>query len=165
MNPFTDIPAFGVTLFVMLVGLFGLIIPLFPGMLVMWLAALGYGLVVGFKTLGIVIFVLITLLTVAGMFVDNVLMGIGARKGGASWSTLLVATVAGLAGTLLFPPLGGLVATPASVLLLEWWKARDLRKAFTAAGGLAAGWGLSFIARFGIGVVMILLWGAWAWLK
>ncbi len=165
MNPGTDVAAFGLTLLIMLVGLFGLIIPLFPGVLVMWLGALLYGLAMGFHTLGIVIFVLITLLAIAGMLVDNLLMGIGARKGGASWVTMAIATVAGLAGTVFFPPFGGLIATPAAVLLLELWRARDLRRALGATGGLAAGWGLSFIARFGIGVVMILLWGVWAWPK
>jgi uncharacterized protein YqgC (DUF456 family) len=31
----------------MLVGLFGLIVPVFPGLVVMWLAALGYGVASG----------------------------------------------------------------------------------------------------------------------
>src|SRR5258706_3270868 len=33
------------TLFVMLVGLFGLIVPVFPGLTVMWIAALVYALI------------------------------------------------------------------------------------------------------------------------
>jgi hypothetical protein len=149
----------------MLLGLFGLVVPLFPGIVVIWLAALGYGIVVGFNTLGIILFLVITILMLVGTTVDNVLMGVGARQGGASWLSLGAAVVAGIAGTLLFPPIGGLIATPLAVLLVEFLRSRDWRKTWIAVRGLAVGWGLSFVARFLIGVVMILLWGIWAWLK
>ena len=82
----------------MVVGLVLLIIPIFPGITVIWLAALLYGIVTGFDTLGIVILVLITLGMIAGVTVDNVLMGAGARQGGASWLTIGVALFAGIAG-------------------------------------------------------------------
>ena len=38
--------------FFMLVGLIGLVVPVFPGLLIMWLAALGYGIVAGFRHAG-----------------------------------------------------------------------------------------------------------------
>lgn len=163
MNPFLDVSSVTLTIIIMLVGLFGLIIPVFPGILVIWLAALIYGLLVGFNTLGIAIFALITLLMIAGSLIDNILMGVGARKGGASWISILLGTIAGVAGTLLLPPFGGLIASPLAVMLVELWRAREWHKAWIAVRGLAVGWGLSFVARFGIGVLMIGLWGVWAW--
>ncbi len=147
----------------MLVGLFGLIVPLFPGTVVMWLAALGYGVVSGFNTLGIILFIFITLLMIFGTLVDNVLMGAGARKGGATWTTVIVALVAGVLGTLIFPPLGGLIAAPLAVLILEYRRSLDFKIAWQALRGMAAGWGLSFVARFGIGLVMMILWWVWVW--
>ena len=165
MPPWLDISIFALTVFVMLVGLFGLIVPLFPGIVVIWLAALGYGVVTGFTTLGIVLFILITLLMILGTTIDNILAWVGGRQGGASWVSLLIGTIAGIAGTLLWPPLGGLIATPLVLLLVEYLKARDIRKAFKALGGMATGWGLSYIARLAIGVVMILFWGLWAIFK
>ncbi len=147
----------------MLVGLFGLILPIFPGILVMWLAALGYGVFTGFQTLGIVLFVLITLLMISGEVVDNVLMGVGARRGGAAWSTIILAMIAGIVGTFAVPPLGGIIAAPLAVLLLEYGRYRNWGRAFQALKGLALGWGLSFVARFGIGVVIMLLWWLWVW--
>ncbi len=101
MPDWLDISIFAITQVVMLVGLFGLLVPLFPGIVVMWLAALGYGVVTGFSTLGIVLFIIITLLMLAGTLVDNVLMGAGARKAGASWLSIAAALVAGVVGTLL----------------------------------------------------------------
>jgi uncharacterized protein YqgC (DUF456 family) len=152
---------FWLTQVVMLVGLFGLIFPIFPGLFVIWLAALGTGVMQGFSTLGIVIFILISILAVAGMFGDNLLMGVGARQGGASWKTILLAFVAGILGTLFFPPFGGLVAAPLAVLLLEYYRYRDWKKARQALMGLLTGWGVSFVVRFIIGLMIIGLWWLW----
>jgi uncharacterized protein YqgC (DUF456 family) len=146
-----------------LVGLFGLIVPIFPGTVVIWLAILGYGVVTGFSPLAIVLFVIITILMLVGTLVDNVMMGAGARKGGASWVTIGVALLAGVVGTLIFPPLGGVLAAPIAVLLLEYLRTMDVGKAWESLRGLATGWGLSFVVRFGIGVVMMCLWWLWVW--
>jgi uncharacterized protein len=152
---------FGITLVVMLVGLFGLIVPIFPGILVIWLAALGFGIVVGFNTLGIWMFALITVLAVAGTLVDNVFMAAGARKGGAAWMTLALGVIAGVVGTVLFPPVGGLILAPLVIFLLEWRKQKDWRKALQSLRGMAVGWGFSFVFRFGIGILMIICWIIW----
>jgi uncharacterized protein YqgC (DUF456 family) len=161
MPTWLNLSIIGITLFAMLVGLLGLIVPLFPGIVVIWLAALGYAIVAGIHSTGIILFVLITLLMLVGTTVDNVLMGVGARRGGASWLSLGVALVAGIGGTLLFPPIGGLIATPLAVLLVEFLRSRDWSKTWIALRGLAVGWGLSFVVRLLIGIVMILLWGIW----
>ena len=158
-----NISLFALVQIIMLVGLFGLVVPIFPGLVVMWLAALGYGVASGFSTLGIVLFAIITILMIAGSLADNVLMGAGARKGGASWTTIAVALVAGVIGTLLLPPFGGLIAAPAAVVLLEYSRLRDWPKAMAALRGLATGWGLSFVVRFIIGLFIQILWWLWVW--
>ncbi len=154
---------FALTQFIMLVGLFGLIVPVFPGTVVIWLAALGYGVVTGFHTLGIVLFVIITILMLVSTLVDNLFMGAGARKSGASWTTIIVALLAGVLGTLLFPPIGGFIAAPLAILLLEYTRTHDMQTAWQALRGLATGFGLSVIVRFGIGVLMMILWWIWVW--
>jgi uncharacterized protein len=162
MPSWLDASIFGITIFIMLVGLVGIMVPFFPGIVIIWLAALFYGIVVGFTTLGWVLFFLITLAGIAGVTVDNVLMGLGARRGGASWWTIGVAWAAGILGTIVFPPFGGLIAAPLSVLVIEYYRVRDWKKARSAFSGLAVGWGLSFLARFGFGLLMIFLWFIWA---
>ncbi len=72
-----------ITLTVMLVGL--LVLPLLPGLVIIWVAALGYGLAAGFGTLGWIMFAILTVLMLAGTVVDNVLMGRSAHKEGAPW--------------------------------------------------------------------------------
>jgi hypothetical protein len=135
--------------FFMLVGLIGLVVPIFPGLLIMWLAALGYGVANGFTTLGIVLFVVISLLALVGSLVDNLFMGAGARQGGASWLSIFVALGVGILGTLLFPPIGGLIAAPIAVLALEYYRLRD--------------WALSVAARLVIGLLIMASWWIWVW--
>lgn len=158
-----DVSLVGLTVFVMLVGLVGLVVPIFPGLVVIWLAALGYGVVAGFGTLGAVMFGLITVLLVAGTLVDNVLMGAKARQSGASWWSIGTGLLAGVVGTLAFPPVGGLIAAPLGLLLVEFALGRDWRQALQATRGLALGCGWAFVVRFLMGVVMIVFWAIWAY--
>jgi len=60
--------------------------------------------------------------------VDNLLAGYGMYQGGATWLSIEVALLAFAAGTIFFPPLGGLVAAPLSVLLLEFLRKKTCAK-------------------------------------
>jgi uncharacterized protein YqgC (DUF456 family) len=148
----------------MLVGLFGLVIPIFPGNVVIWVAALIYGLIFGFGVPGVIIFLLLTVLTIIAMLADNVLMGAKARGKGAAWSSIILALVAGVVFTLVLPPFGGIIAAPLVLFGKEYYRLQDRDKAIEVMRALLAGWGWSFLARFGIGLVMIFLWGIWVFL-
>jgi hypothetical protein len=152
------------TFLTMLVGLFGLIIPIFPGNVVMWLAALVYGLVFGFGRLGGIIFAIITLLMFIAVLADNVLMGAKAREKGADWGSIILALIAGIVGTIVLPPIGGLIAAPLVLYLMELQRLGDADKAKTVVKALLIGWGLAFVVRFILGVLMFSLWGIWAYL-
>ena len=151
------------TLIVMLVGLFGLIIPIFPGGVVIWLAALGYGFLTGFSTPALVFFLIISLLTIASVLADNVLMGAKAYQEGASLWSIIAALVAGVIVTFLMPPFGGLIAAPIALYLAEYLRRRDSDQALQATRGMLVGCGWAFFVRFGLGVVKITVWAVWAW--
>ena len=157
MDAFLDILLFGVVQFFVLLGLFGLMVPGFPGTVVMWVAVLVYGLIAGFGTPGIVLFIIISLLMLGSVIVDNVLMMSGARQGGVPWTVILLAVVVGTIGTLVFPPIGGLIAVPIAILLLEYNRTRDWAAARQATIALVKGWGLGFLARFGMGFLFLAL--------
>jgi hypothetical protein len=150
---------------VMLVGLFGLIIPIFPGGVIIWLAALGYGLLNGFGTAGTIIFIVITLLMIASALSDNLLMGANARREGASWWSIIIALVAGALLTFIAPPFGGLIAAPIALYLAEYLRQRDPDQAMQVTRGLLVGCGWAFFVRFGLGAAKIGLWVIWAWGK
>lgn len=147
----------------MLVGLLGVILPILPGLVMIWAAALVYGLVMGFEGEGIALFALITVLMLIGSVVDNVLMGGSARRSGASWVAVGVALLGALVGSLLWPPLGGLLLALVGIFAVEYLRLRDWRKALDSTRGLAVGCGWAVVVRALIALLMIGLWLVW-WL-
>ena len=149
--------------FVMLFGLFSLMIPLMPGLVIIWVPVLIYGIIDGFSLGSGIIFGIITVLMVVGNLLDNVLMGTGARQQGASWGTIIWALLGGLVATLFLSPIGGILITFAILYLLEYLREKDAKKAWETTKSMALGFGWAVLARMGIGFVMILLWGLWVW--
>jgi uncharacterized protein YqgC (DUF456 family) len=149
------------TYLIMGVGLFGMIIPIYPGVVIIWAAGLIHGLATGFAFLEIWVLIVLTILMIAGTLVDNLLMGGKALQAGASWLSIGGALAGGLIGTFAFPPLGGIIAAPTLLFLLEYARIRDSQEAWDVTKGLMTGWGLSFIARFLIGLAMITIWIIW----
>jgi uncharacterized protein YqgC (DUF456 family) len=151
------------TLTAMLVGL--LVLPLLPGLVIIWAAALGYGLLAGFGVLGWIMFALITVLMLAGSIIDNILMGTSAHKEGAPWWVILLALLAAILGSFLIPIpiLGGILAALLTLFGIEWLRRKDWRKALASIKGMMLGWGWAFVIRFITGMVMIGLWLIWAW--
>jgi uncharacterized protein len=166
IGPFTlDVPLLikSITMTVMLAGL--LVLPLLPGLVIIWAAALGYGLASGFSTLGWVMFAFLTVLMIAGSVVDNVIIGRSAHKEGAPWWAVLLALVAAILGSIFIPipVLGGILAALATLFVIECIRRKDWRKALASLKGMAIGWGWAFVIRFIIGITMIGLWLIWAW--
>jgi uncharacterized protein len=150
-----------VVLVVMIFGLLSLLTTIIPGLVIIWVAALVYWLLVGFSTSAWIALAFITILMIAGSTLDNVIMGASARRTGASWISIFVATIVGLAGTIFFPPFGGLIGALLSLFLIELIRQRNFRQALNSTGGMLAGCGWAVLLRIGIGLVMILIWGGW----
>jgi uncharacterized protein len=156
------------TLFVLILGLIGLIVPVFPGLTVMWLATVAYaiiqamgGLMTGWDWF---LFVLVTLLMIGGNIVDNIIIASKMRGHEIPWSNILLCYAAGIIVSLILTPLAGLVASPLALLGLEYQRFRDWRQARESAKVFLIGWGASFAARFGIGILMIAFWMLWAFM-
>ena len=149
---------------IMLLGLFGLMLYIIPGLTIIWLAILAYGIVTGFNVYSGIVFGIITLLMIGGNLIDNLMMGKEARKSGAGWLSIVVALTAGIAGTFILPPFGGLLFAVVGILVVEWIRKKNFKEGLKSTGGILKGCGLAVIARFMIGAVMIGLWGVWVWL-
>ena len=153
-----------VVLVVMLLGLLSLLFVIFPGLTIIWLAALVYGLLTGFDLTSGLIFLGITLLMVFGNVVDQLLMGARAKKSGASWTGVVVSMLAALVFSILFPPFGGLVAALIALFAIETVRLKNWRQAGESTKEMAIGCASAVVARFGIGLVMIGLWALWLYL-
>jgi len=146
----------------MVIGWLSLLIVIVPGLVIMWVGALGYGIATGFDTTGWIIFGIMTLLMVAGSLIDNFLMDASARQKGASWWSLGAAWVGALVGTVLLPPVGGLILALLALFLVEYYCVKNAKQAFDTSTSLATGCGWSVGVRFGIGFIMLILWILWA---
>jgi len=153
----------GIAMLMMAVGL--LMIPILPGLVIIWVSALGYGIAVGFGMLGWVMTALITVLMLAGSILDNVLMGAQAHKEGAPWWVVLIAMAAAIIGSFVIPIpiIGGILAALLVLFLLEWMRLKNARKALASMRGMLVGCGWAFVFRFIMGLIMIGLWLIWAW--
>ncbi|HTP00121.1 MAG TPA: DUF456 domain-containing protein [Anaerolineales bacterium] len=154
------------TLGIMLIGLFGLLIPVFPGLLIMWLAVLLYAVLesaggrMGWPQW--TLFAAITGLMIAGNFVDNIIIARKMRDRAIPWMSIGLAMVTGFFASIAFTPLIGIVAAPLALFGAEWLRLRRGRMAFASARNYMVAWGWSFAAIFGIGLLMIGLWIMWA---
>ncbi len=153
----------GIALVMMAVGL--LVIPILPGLVIIWVAALGYGISAGFGTLGWIMFALISVLMLGGSVLDNLLMGAKAHKEGAPWWVVLIALASAIVGSIAIPIpiIGGILAALLVLFLLEWLRLKDARKALVSMRGMLVGCGWAVVFRVIIGLIMIGLWLIWAW--
>jgi uncharacterized protein YqgC (DUF456 family) len=154
------------TLFVLLIGLVGLVVPIFPGLTVMWLGTLVYALLeysahlmTGWDWF---LFVLITVLMIIGNIIDNIIITRKMRDQYVPWSSILIAFTASLVASVFLTPLVGLVAAPVGLFAAEVTRLRDRTKAIASTKAYMVGWGWAFVARFLIGLGMTGLWLLWA---
>ncbi|MEI6290236.1 MAG: DUF456 domain-containing protein [Chloroflexota bacterium] len=156
-----------ITLSFMLVGLVGLLIPIFPGILIIWISALFYAVIEAIiGRMGIwdwTIFFLITLLMIFGSFIDNIIIAKKLRETGTPWKSIFFAYAAGLISSLFLTPITAIFATPLALLAAEYFRLKKFRSAIISIKGWLIGFGWTVIALQAVGLVMIGLWLVWAW--
>ena len=154
------------TLFMLLVAWLGLIVPVFPGLVVMWLITAIYaGLeyVAGRMTaLGWILFAAISLLMLVGSFIDNIIIARRMRGRLIPWSSIAMAFAAGIVGSFVLTPLLGIAASLLTLFAVESVRLHDHRQGFASAKVYMIARGWSFLAVFGIGGLMLALWAVWA---
>ncbi len=152
------------TLLIMLIGVVGAFLPVIPDVAIIWLAGLGYGLIHGMDWIGVVALVFMALVAVVAELSETWMTGLGARASGASLLGILVGLGLMLLGTLLTSPIAGILAGLLGMILVEYRRHRNWKKAVASATGAAAGCGLSYVVKVALSLLMIAMWGAWVWL-
>jgi uncharacterized protein YqgC (DUF456 family) len=145
----------------MAVGVVGTVVPLVPGLGLVWLAALVYGVAEGFGVVGWVAFVGISVFAAAGIAAGVVLPHRAARGGGAGRSSIALGIVTAIVGFFVVPvvgmPLGGVLG----IFVGEALRTRDLRTAQRATVATVKGFGLAGLAQFAAGLAMVTAWLVW----
>ena len=164
-----EIAFIALTFLVMCVGLVGAIVPILPGAWLIWLTALGYGLLQPLFNhalfngwVGGVAMALLTVLALVDLGLEFAVTHSVAHKEGVSFRAILASIAGGLLALPLFPPIGPLVGSVLGLFAVEYFRhGKDARKAWKSVTGYAKGCGWSVIAEFGLCVVMVGVWGAW----
>ena len=158
------------TFSVMILGVIGTVLPALPGIELIWLTALAYGLVSWWMfratTWWSVAWIVgITFLLIIGEVLSYGVEIFSARKTGASWQAILASVILGLIGTFIFPILGTLIGAILGVFLVEWVRRKNWQEAIKAATGTLMGFGISVGVQFVFGLMMIAVWGVWVFVR
>lgn len=145
----------------MLFGLLGTLLPIVPGLPIVWGAALVYGLTAGFGGGGTVAFVVITVLAVLGIAGGIVLPHKRMASGGASRSTVWAGVVGGIAGFFIVPVIGLPLGAAVAVYLVERARTSDASVAWARTKSLIIGFGLGALLEVGAGIAMVGVWLVW----
>jgi uncharacterized protein YqgC (DUF456 family) len=143
------------------IGVAGTVVPLLPGLVLVWAATLVYGLAVEFGTVGTMAFALSTVVAVAGIVAGAVLPHRAAGSGGAARSSIWVGTALGIVGFFVIPVVGLLVGMVTGIFAAELWQTRQVRAAWPATLATLKGFGWAAAAQLAAAVVMAILWVVW----
>jgi hypothetical protein len=166
---FLEIAFIALTAVVMLTGaVVGALLPI-PGAWLIWLAALGYGLLQPLFNhplfngwMGGVAMAVLTVLALVDLGLEFVVTHSVAHQEGVSFPAILASIALGSVALPLFPPIGPVIGSLLGLFLVEYFRyGKDARQAWKSVTGYAKGCGWSVIAEFGLCVVMIGVWGAW----
>jgi uncharacterized protein YqgC (DUF456 family) len=152
----------------MLLGLVGIIVPVLPGTIIIWLSVLAYAIVEGFEAIDWVTFSVLSIIALLTGTADIWMALLGAKTGGASGRSILYGIVGAIAGFFLLGALlpvigslfGGVIGYALGVLAGQYHKHQDWNLAIKASVGGLAGWGIATIMQLagGVLILMIFVW-------
>jgi uncharacterized protein YqgC (DUF456 family) len=143
------------------IGAVGTVVPLIPGLALVWAATLAYGLIEGFGTTGTVAFSVVTVLALVGALAGWVLPARVAGAAGAARSSILLGVAGAIVGFFVLPVVGLPVGGVAGVYAGELQRTRDGVAAWRATRATIAGFGLAALVQFGLALAMTATWVVW----
>ena len=145
----------------MAVGIVGTVLPLVPGLPVVWAAALVYGLGAGFGSVGWVAFGAISIFFVAGMIAGIVLPQRSLAAVGAPRSTMLAGLVGAVVGFFVVPIVGLPLGAAVGVWMAERARLEDAGAAWRSTRSLLLGFGAGALTQVLAGLAMTAVWVGW----
>ena len=135
-------------------GLVGLVLPLIPGVPLIYLGIVAAAWAGGFTKIGGLTLAVCGVLTAIAFAVDYVAGVLGAKRMGATPWGLLGAVVGTVVG--IFFGLPGLILGPAAGAVgFEYWKDPNFKKAAQAGVGVVIGFALGVVAKCAIALTML----------
>lgn len=150
-----------VTAIAMAIGLAGIVLPLLPGLWLIWFSALVYGFFAGFGSFGVAAMAFITLVAVAGAYIGVRVPQKSAASVGVPWWGQAISAALAVLGMFLIPIVGAAVGFVIGVVVMQLLQTRTWRAGMHATWitlrSMAIANGLQLVAGF----TMVVAWVAW----
>lgn len=137
----------------MAVGVAGTVVPVLPGVPLIWLAMLGFGIVDKFQRVDAIFLVITALVVVASEATDYLTRAWGAKRFGAGRAGTWGAVIGAMAG-LFFLPLGLLLGPFLGALTGELLSGRSMQESLRAGWGGLIGTLSSIVVKFAVAVAL-----------
>jgi hypothetical protein len=146
----------------LLLGLVGTFFPMIPGTALILAGVALHAVSTGFDPIGPWRLGLFVVLAAVSIGLDHVAGALGVKRFGGSGWAVAGAILGSLAG-LFFGPIGLLLGPVLGAVIAEWIYCRRLRASLKSGLGTVLGMLLGAVAKFGLALVMIGLFGYWLW--
>lgn len=154
--------AFALTAAVIVLGVIGTIVPLLPGLMLVWAAALAWGLLMGFGLGGLVAMAVITGFFVVGIFLSIRIPQKSAAAQGLSVRGTIFGLVLAIGVGIVLPIVGIPIGFVLGVWIIRVIDTGDARQAFHSALQTTFALLRASAAQFGVATAMGLTWLIWA---
>lgn len=143
---------------VMAAGLVGVVVPLLPGLLLIWAAGLWWALADGGGPARWTVLGVMAALLVAGTVAKYVLPARSAAARGAPATTLLVGAAGAVAGFFVIPVIGLVIGGVAGIFLAELVRLGNGRQAMITTWAALVAIGVGILVELTAGLAMVLTW-------
>jgi uncharacterized protein len=141
----------------MAVGLVGVVVPVLPGLALVWGATLVWALVEDGAVRWVVL-AAATLLLAGGTAAKYVLTARSAHRQGAPRSSLLLAGGLALVGFFVVPVVGFVLGGLGGLYLAEYKRLRDASAAWSSTWAALVALGVGVLVELAAGIAMVLVW-------
>ena len=140
----------------MLAGLAGTIVPVLPGLPIIWAALLGYGLYDGWVDYGWKTMLVTGLVVALSVAVDQLASVVGAKKFGASRAGMIGSFVGAIAGAIFFSIPGLILGTFFGAMACEMaFSKRNVKESLASGTGALLGFLAGSLCKFMMGAAII----------
>jgi uncharacterized protein YqgC (DUF456 family) len=143
---------------VMVVGLVGVVVPVLPGLLLVWVATVATTLLAGTDAVGWLMAAWLTLLFAMGTAATVWLPARQGRRGGVPTSSLLGALAGAIVGFAIVPVVGFVLGAVAGLALAERRRLATWQDTWGSVGRVLRAYGVGVVVELLVGVSMIVSW-------
>ncbi|GIF66881.1 hypothetical protein Ais01nite_49160 [Asanoa ishikariensis] len=144
----------------MVIGVFGVVIPFLPGLLLTWASATAWAIFVGEGNGRWGVLALVTVIAILGIVVKYAWPGRNLKRSGIPNKTLLLGGVLAIVGFFVIPVIGLIIGFVAGIWLAELARLGDTKQAWPSTKHAIKAAGLAMLVELGAALAIAIIWVA-----